>query len=287
MHTEPSQLPAGDLRVLLLPLTSRDAQAISKVLSAAGISCNICESVQVLCDQLSHGAGAIVIAEEVLSSNVFPLVACVQAQPVWSDLPIIVLSRAGMESPKLEAVVSGLGNVTVLERPVRMTTLLSLVRSALQARQRQYQIRDHIAMLARAEENLRANEQGRLVLLESERRARADAERASRMKDEFLATLSHELRTPLNAILGWTHILTTSNRGEEDVAEGLRTIERNARAQTQIIEDLLDMSKIVSGKVRLVIQQVNIQRHIDATRAMRQRIGTQILQHVVEDPDGH
>ena len=56
MHTEPSQLPAGDLRVLLLPLTSRDAQAISKVLSAAGISGNICESVQVLCDQLSHGA---------------------------------------------------------------------------------------------------------------------------------------------------------------------------------------------------------------------------------------
>ncbi|HEV2296105.1 MAG TPA: PAS domain S-box protein [Tepidisphaeraceae bacterium] len=95
-------------------------------------------------------------------------------------------------------------------------------------------------------------------LLDSERGARAEAERASRMKDEFLATLSHELRTPLNAILGWSQILAGGAKDAEDLSEGLRTIERNARAQTQIIEDLLDMSRIISGKVRLDVQRIDL-----------------------------
>src|SRR6185437_13819527 len=95
-------------------------------------------------------------------------------------------------------------------------------------------------------------------LLRSEREARADAERSSRMKDEFLATLSHELRTPLNAILGWARILRSGATGPEDLSQGLDTIERNARAQTQIIEDLLDMSRIISGKVRLNVQRVDL-----------------------------
>ena len=94
-------------------------------------------------------------------------------------------------------------------------------------------------------------------LLASEQEARERAERETRMKDEFLATLSHELRTPLNAILGWTNILRTSDEPSE-FAEGLQVIERNARAQTQIIEDLLDMSRIIAGNVRLEIQQIDL-----------------------------
>jgi PAS domain S-box-containing protein len=104
-----------------------------------------------------------------------------------------------------------------------------------------------------------AAEEQRAALLEAERAARAEAERASRMKDDFLATLSHELRTPLNAILGWSQVLSRNGgRDEQDLKEGLRTIERNARAQTQIIEDLLDMSRIISGKVRLEVQRVEL-----------------------------
>ena len=94
-------------------------------------------------------------------------------------------------------------------------------------------------------------------LLAAERSARAEAERASHLKDEFLATLGHELRTPLNAILGWTQILA-DNTDKDEIAEGLRTIERNARAQTRIIEDLLDMSRIISGKVRLEVTQIDL-----------------------------
>ena len=103
-------------------------------------------------------------------------------------------------------------------------------------------------------------------LLASARAARAEAERASQMKDDFLATLSHELRTPLNAILGWSQILqSTAQPTADDLTEGLAAIDRNARAQTQIIEDLLDMSRIISGKVRLDIQQLNLATVLQAS----------------------
>jgi signal transduction histidine kinase/ActR/RegA family two-component response regulator len=102
----------------------------------------------------------------------------------------------------------------------------------------------------------RRAEEERRALLESERAARAEAERANEMKDEFLATLSHELRTPLNAILGWAQVLRRRTAATPDIQQGLDTIERNARIQTQLIEDLLDMSRITSGKLRLEMQAV-------------------------------
>ncbi len=111
-------------------------------------------------------------------------------------------------------------------------------------------------MIATAERVRRAKaEKGKL--LDLEREARQKAERVGRLKDEFLATLSHELRTPLNAILGWTHILR-SEPLTENAAKGLEVIERNARLQTQIIEDLLDMSRIIAGKAKLEVQAVNL-----------------------------
>jgi PAS domain S-box-containing protein len=104
----------------------------------------------------------------------------------------------------------------------------------------------------------------RQQLLESERHARTAAERASAIKDEFLANLSHELRTPLNAIVGWSQILKRGTRSEADLEKGLDTIERNARVQTQLIEDLLDMSRILAGKVRLDVQPIEPTSFIEA-----------------------
>jgi PAS domain S-box-containing protein len=100
-------------------------------------------------------------------------------------------------------------------------------------------------------------EQEREALLQSERLARSDTERASRLKDEFLATLSHELRTPLNAILGWSQILNMTSE-PADLEQGLEAIERNARAQARLIEDLLDMNRITSGKMRLNVQPTDL-----------------------------
>lgn len=99
---------------------------------------------------------------------------------------------------------------------------------------------------------------------EAERAARRHAEQASRVKDEFLAMISHELRTPLNAILGWTQILQMEEGLSEDAREGLSVIERSARVQTQLVEDLLDMGRIVSGKLRLDVQQVNLGEAVEA-----------------------
>ncbi|HUP06477.1 MAG TPA: ATP-binding protein [Caldimonas sp.] len=107
----------------------------------------------------------------------------------------------------------------------------------------------------------------REFLLAAEREARGAAERASRMKDEFLATLSHELRTPLSAILGWTHLLARQPAGRVDVAKAVATIERNARAQAKLIEDLLDVSRIAAGKLRLEPGPVAIAALVDAVVA--------------------
>jgi signal transduction histidine kinase len=113
---------------------------------------------------------------------------------------------------------------------------------------------------------LAESEAQRSALLTSEHAARTEAERANRLKDEFLATISHELRTPLNAILGWAHMLADGNVLQEEarIRKGIRAIARNAKAQAQIVEDLLDISSIVSGKMSLVVERVNLPAVIEA-----------------------
>jgi PAS domain S-box-containing protein len=117
---------------------------------------------------------------------------------------------------------------------------------------------------ARLYDDVRKAAEERRYLLDAERAARTEAERTSLMKDEFLATLSHELRTPLTAILGWAQILSMGDYTPDDLTEGLETIARNARAQTRLIDDLLDMNRIVSGKVRLDVQTTDLGPVIDA-----------------------
>jgi signal transduction histidine kinase len=119
-------------------------------------------------------------------------------------------------------------------------------------------------VLRENEERLRQAFEEKQQLLESERAARSEAERASRLKDDFLATVSHELRTPLNAILGWAQILTQGkNELPKVAAQGMDAILRNARAQAHLIEDLLDMSRIVSGKIRLNLRTLGLAEIVD------------------------
>jgi PAS domain S-box-containing protein len=382
---EPPPLP-DEMRVLVLPATRADGVAICKLLNSNAISCLVVSDMAAACRAIGSAAGALVIAEETLVDHA-GLLECIRVQPVWSDLPVILLSSSGgAESPTLAEIVPQLGNVGVVERPVRMSTLVSLVRSSLRARGRQYQVREHLAQQEHAQKAIREAEQrfrllvenikdyaifmvdtvgcvaswnsgaehmlgytseeilgepaarffvpqgsgeaafnremreaqatgratstgwrarkngehfyvegvlsvvrddeGRLLgyaklmkdvtemrriegereyLLQSERAARGEAERSSRMKDEFLATLGHELRTPLNAILGWSQVLRKLDDGTAELGKGLKVIERNARAQAQIIEDLLDMSSIISGKVRLEMGRVELASILEAS----------------------
>lgn len=123
--------------------------------------------------------------------------------------------------------------------------------------------REMTATLAQRAEELARVAAEREALLEGERAARGEAERANRLKDEFLATVSHELRTPLTAMLGWTAMLSEDAKDPE-LRQGLEVISRNAKAQRQLIEDLLDMSRIMSGKMRLEPQPVLLPQVVDA-----------------------
>jgi signal transduction histidine kinase/ActR/RegA family two-component response regulator len=116
----------------------------------------------------------------------------------------------------------------------------------------------HVEELSKYIGELQRSEEARGQLLLRAERARAEAEAANRIKDEFLATLSHELRTPLTSLLGWSSVLREAKRDEKVLNQGLEAIDRNARVQAQLIDDLLDVSRIVSGKLNLDVRPLDI-----------------------------
>src|SRR5829696_4663769 len=116
----------------------------------------------------------------------------------------------------------------------------------------------HVEELSRYIDELQRSEEARGQLLLRAERARTEAEAANRIKDEFLATLSHELRTPLTSLLGWSSVLREAKRDEKVLNQGLEAIDRNARVQAQLIDDLLDVSRIVSGKLNLDVRPLDI-----------------------------
>ena len=244
----------GDERVLILAPTGRDASLTGKYLAEAGSTVEACAGIEELCEKLSAGAGAALISEEALTPPALQcLVEALGQQPAWSDFPLVVLTGGGGISPAHLGTLKSLGevgNMTLIERPTRVITLVSAIQSALRARRRQYQVRDHLEAEKRAQEE--AVE------------ARKQAESANRAKDLFLATLSHELRTPLTAVLGWARILRSMKMDEATAQHGLQIIERNAVSQNQLIQDLLDVSRIITGKLRLNTRQVELIPVIEA-----------------------
>ncbi|MFO0606473.1 MAG: ATP-binding protein [Polyangiales bacterium] len=242
-------LPEAALeRVAVLAPVGRDASLVARALGRAGLSVTVCDGVDRLCREIDAGsAGAVLLTEEALTRASLPaLEAALARQPPWSDLPLLVATDARPATRERRARVDAIaahGTVTLLERPTQVRTLVSAVQAALRARRRQYELRDLLGQLERAvDERVRLHRQ---------------AEEASRLKDEFLATVSHELRTPLNAILGWAGMLRGHALPEEKRAHALAVIERNARAQAQLVEDLLDVSRIISGKLRLDLRLVS------------------------------
>ncbi len=137
-------------------------------------------------------------------------------------------------------------------------------RAIIELQQKAKSLEAEIAERRQAEDALRAVKGELEQLLAREQIARAEAESANRMKDEFLATVSHELRTPLNAIIGWTHLLRNTRLDKATAARAIETIERNAKSQAQLVEDILDVSRVITGKLRLNIGPVDVASIINA-----------------------
>ncbi|MBV9733224.1 MAG: PAS domain S-box protein [Verrucomicrobia bacterium] len=173
------------------------------------------------------------------------ILACLRKGDRYDHFETVRVTKDGRElhvSLTISPIKDAFGNVIGASKIARDITDKKLAETALKE----------------AQKTTEAGNAEKARLLESERLARAEAERASRMKDEFLATLSHELRTPLNAVLGWSSVLLGTENLDTQMTQGLEAIDRNARVQAQIIDDLLDMSRIISGKVRLEVQPLDL-----------------------------
>jgi signal transduction histidine kinase/CheY-like chemotaxis protein len=227
-------------RVLIFAPVGRDAALTQDVLTRGGIVSHVSASIPELCQRLEEGAGALLLTEEALEDRKLPeFLSVLEHQPPWSDISTLLFAGGPHAEVPLRTlrVIEAIRNVTMLDRPIRIAAVLSSVRAALRSRRRQYEVRDLLVAL---------------------HRARTDAEDANRLKDEFLATLSHELRTPLNAILGWTTMLRHDQVPAERLPRVFEVLERNAQAQAQLIADVLDVSRIITGKLHLVLQPVEI-----------------------------
>lgn len=242
----------NEQRILLVAPTRRDGEVTVALLASAGLVCVRCRDLKELSVEIAAGAGALLLTEESLTApGIDRLLEAINEQQSWSQLPVVMLMHGGAQSQSAARVLRSLGNVTLLERPAPTRSVISALEAAVRARQRQYQIRDQFEQICRAETRARASQE--------------EAQRASQMKDEFLATLSHELRTPLTAIYGWIQILKFREIDHATLKQGIAIIDRNVRAQTQLIDDLLDMSRIVSGKLQLDLRPVNLLEILQAS----------------------
>jgi signal transduction histidine kinase/CheY-like chemotaxis protein len=250
-----------DERVIIVAPVGQDAGAMAALLHGEGFQAEVSSSLIECCEKVSN-AGALLLTEEALElPQVSALLEALKAQPAWSELPLIILTSGGESrlAKLLDLVAAAAGNVTLLERPMGRATLLRSIHVAVSSRRRQYQVRD---------------------LLIQEQVLRREAETANQSKDEFLATVSHELRTPLNAILGWATLLTRGGLDDATVARAIAAIRHNAKVQAQLIEDLLDVSRMISGKLRLNVKAIQlisvIQAAVDSVHPAFEAKGVQL-----------
>lgn len=253
-------------RVLVLAPTPKDAALTRGMLDRAHVPCVVCTDMAQLCERLQEGAAAILLPEEATAHGGQRLTRWLAQQPTWSDLPVLVLARPGADSAAVAQAMDVLGNVTVLERPTRVAALISAIRTALRARQRQYQIRDHLVQREAMERTLREND---------------------RRKDEFLATLAHELRNPLAPLRNGLQVMKLGKSDPETIAEVREMMERQLAHMVRLIDDLLDLSRISRGKVELKTSRVElmkvVQQAIETSRPAIESGQHQLIMHVAPE----
>ena len=356
----------AERRVLLVAPTTRDGEVTRSLLAQAGLACVVCEGLPALARAIEAGAGVVLLTEEAVAApGIDELLATLAKQPSWSDLAVVLLIRRGVPSPAASRVIRALRNVTLLERPASARSVVSAVQSAVRGRERQYQIRDQIESIGRAEATstrtsaaawkLQSTRRslarfiarcrfGRIVWNErckrhfwlppeaevdfdlfysilhpedrqrtrqaieacvyggqvydieyrtvsaqgevrwiratgrttydehqqpiqfdgttrdvtDRKRAEAALTEANHRKDEFLATLAHELRNPLAPIRNSLHLLRLSGDLSPSLDPVREIMERQVDQMVRLIDDLLDVSRISSGKIKLQKETIEL-----------------------------
>jgi signal transduction histidine kinase len=264
---------SAEERVVLFTPTGRDSAMIAQVFRAAGIDCVAAESWAMLERMLAEGAATLIIAEEGLQpAIVMRLRMILDAQPPWSDLPVLILTAHAAESPVIRGVSMELGNVTLLERPMRAIALLSATRSALRSRRHQYDNRAQLQELERTAAALRASE--------------AELREAHTRKDEFLAMLAHELRNPLAPIRNALHLMRRpETEGTRDALHAI--LDRQVRQLVRLVDDLLEVSRFTRGKIPLQMTEVDIggvlRSSIETSRPLIEAAGHQLMVSIPDE----
>jgi signal transduction histidine kinase len=241
--------------------TGRDATLISALLTKEGIECTVCPTSEAALARMEEAAGALIVAEEVFTpSNIAIWGEKISAQPSWSDFPLIVLTVAGAVDPSSQKKMlfrEPLGNVVLLERPIRPETLISTVQASLRSRRRQYQMRDDLFQRRKTEE----------ALLQSEKLAVAG---------RLAASIAHEINNPLEAVTNLLFLIGTSSSLEESkiysatamdelarVSEiaihTLKFFRQQSKPTTVYLTDLMD-SALVLYRARLISACVAVQK---------------------------
>ncbi|HEY1231185.1 MAG TPA: histidine kinase dimerization/phospho-acceptor domain-containing protein, partial [Ramlibacter sp.] len=239
-------------RRVLIHVAEHDARLAATVLGQAGFAAEVCGSAASVAAELERGVAVLLVAEEMLGAPLLAVLArYLQQQPAWSDLPVLVMAKRGADSLEAQRAVEHLGNVTMLERPVRTLSLVTAARSALRARDRQYEMRA-----------------------------------LNRRKDEFLATLAHELRNPLAPIRNATAIIQRLHPSPQ-VTSLVGMVDRQVSHLTRLVDDLLDVARITSGKLELQLSPTTARRVVahalDLAHAATEAKGHRVS---LEQPEG-
>ena len=223
-------------RVLVVAPTGDDASVVTRMLREAGLEVDALDDLAALAAGIRNGAGVALITSEALADDGVALLReALDQQDPWSELPVLLLGNS-VDSETRPAVdlLGRRAHLVVLERPLGLAAFMTAIDAALRSRRRQYEVQRLLETLAEAAREIeRAHEE------------------ANRAKDEFLATLGHELRSPMTAIRGWIQMLKMGGLEDTESADALAMIESSTKVQLRIVEDLMDVSRIIAGKVMI------------------------------------
>jgi signal transduction histidine kinase len=220
--------------VLIFAPTGQDAKLIQETLRVSEISAACYQTAGQICERLKSDAGAILLAEEALTEDaIVALNQCFANQEAWSDIPVVLMTSTGettLSSLRVMKTFSSNGNVTLIERPFRRITLVSMLQVALRSRKRQYQVRE-------------------LIQKQIE---------ATKMRDEFISIASHELKTPLTSLKLQTQINQRLIEKEgptfaspERIQKLVDLTDRQVNRLARLVEDMLDVSRVNTGKLAM------------------------------------